>query len=260
MTQRGTSLKIAGKHFADTNFKRILGIISFGCALAAMLVFVIMEEAQTLNGFWATGPVRFFLGVVLCFFPMGQGVAGFVIKNTQSKKNKYWLKILFGLTLLHLIILIQLAAFLRFPLAFAPLDVAWILYIRKLIKTKRVTVKKIFDQTPIIADGPHIDGDTIDVNTADENGLTLLMHAALYNDAQTLRQLLKQPGIDVNSRHPSTGNTSLGLAAWNGHYECAHLLLLHPDIDITIRNNDGLTAFDLARANGHFALADMLRR
>jgi hypothetical protein len=255
-------LKIAGKHFGDTNFKRILGIISFGCALAAMLVFVIMEEAQTLNGFWASGSVRFFLGVVLCFFPIGQGVAGFLIKNTQSKKNKYWLKVFFGLTLLHLIILIQLAAFLRFPLAFAPLDIAWILYIRKLIKTKRVTVKKIFDQTPINTNAPHIDDAvlTLAINEADENGLTLLMHAALYNDTQTVRQLLKEPGIDVNCQHETTGNTSLGLAAWNGHYECAHMLLLHPDIDITIRNNDGLTAFDLARANGHFALADMLRR
>ena len=253
-------MKSLGKYFADTNFKRILGIISFGCALAAMLVFVIMEEAQTLNGFWAEGAVRFFLGVVLCFFPIGQGVAGFVIKNTNSKKNKYWLKVLLGLSLLHLIILIQLAAFLRFPLAFAPLDIAWILYIRKIIKTKRVTVKKIFDQAPLTTDGPHIDEDTLDINIADENGLTLLMHASLYNDYQTVRQLLKKPGIRVNCQHQSTGNTSLGLAAWNGNYECVSLLLLHPDIDITLRNNDGLTAFDLARANGHFALADMLRK
>lgn len=256
-------MKRKRKLFFDTNFKRILGIISFGCAMAAALVFVIMEESQTLQGFWTTGPVRCFLGIVLCFYPAGLGVAGFIIKNPNSKKNKRWLRVILGLTLLHLVILIQLAAFLRFPLAFAPLDIAWIFYIRKLIKTKRITVKKIFDQTPI--DDVHDERALEDAelilaaNTPDENGLTLLMHAALYNDTKTLRRLLKEPGIDVNSQHAGTGNTALGLAAWNGNYESAHLLLLHPDIDISLENNDGLTPFDLARANSHYALADMLR-
>jgi len=256
-------LKTKGKYFYGINFKRILGIISFGCALAAMLVFVIMGEAQTLEGFWAQGSVRCLLGIILCFFPAAQGVAGFLIKNPQSTRSKYWLKILLGSSLLHLVVLIQLAAFLRFPLAFAPLDIAWILYIRKLIKTKRITVKKIFDEPPLyMQDEPLAQEDSLGsaVNTPDDNGLTLLMHATLYNDTKTMRRLLKEPAIDVNYAHPPTGNTALGLAAWNGNYESAHLLLLHPDIDIYARNNDGLTAFDLARANSHYALADMLRK
>jgi len=254
---------VKAKYFIKISPKKVLGIISFGCALAAMLVFVIVGESPELNGFWDKGAVRFWLGMILCFFPAGQGAAAFLIKGVKSPKSLLWLKILFGLTLFHLIILIQLAAFLRFPLAFVPLDAIWIFYLSRLFNTKRITVKKIFEDTPAeVKKEKNLEGELISlaVNTPDERGLTLLMHAALINDAKTMRKLLKQPGININLRHAGTGNTALQIAAGNGNFDCAKILLFTQGIDTSVRNKDGLNAFELASANGYYDIADMLRR
>lgn len=47
-------------------------------------------------------------------------------------------------------------------------------------------------------------------------------------------QLLLNAGANVNSRN-GRGVTSLGLATITGHYEVMKVLLLHPEIDITVQ-------------------------
>lgn len=236
---------------------KMLAIISCILSVFYTSLFVALEYDGRFNGFWHGG-ILIFIGLMFCLFPLFQGIFGFSIKNMQSKKTIRWLRVLLSLTLAHVVFMIVLSSFLTFPLLGVPLDIGWILVIREVIKKKRVTVKKIFDDFPVepvrkreIAEPG--------VNDVDTEGLTPLMRAVLRDDIADVRYLLKQPGLRVNLKHAASGNTALCLAALNGLDESVHLLIMHPSTRIGLQNNEGLCAFDLARANGHYALAEELR-
>ncbi|WP_206680779.1 ankyrin repeat domain-containing protein [Endozoicomonas acroporae] len=90
----------------------------------------------------------------------------------------------------------------------------------------------------------------IDVNEADNNGKTALMHAAANGQTKCLELLLEQEGIDVNKRN-NNNETALIMAANNGHVKSLKLLLAHESIDVNCHANWGPTALMLAAQNGH---------
>lgn len=89
----------------------------------------------------------------------------------------------------------------------------------------------------------------IDVNEADENGVTLLMRVAYNRDFPKLIKLLISKGADINAIDKN-GNTALIVAAISHNVENANMLLKY-NADINIKNNEGkdynfykLTIFD----------------
>ena len=67
----------------------------------------------------------------------------------------------------------------------------------------------------------------IDVNKADMDGFTALMHAVQEGHFEVVRALLAAPGIDVNKRATdgdNEGKTALGMAIHHNKPEAAALL------------------------------------
>lgn len=78
--------------------------------------------------------------------------------------------------------------------------------------------------------------------------MNAIMMAATHNLPQALRHLL--PYIDnINMKGPN-GNTPLMFAAAKGNKECV-ISLLKAGADASIKNTNGLTAYDLAKKNNH---------
>ena len=65
-----------------------------------------------------------------------------------------------------------------------------------------------------------------DINTSDDYGKTLILHAAESNDPKLMNILLKQKNIKVNARDKD-GIAPLHTASENGYTECVKLLLAH---------------------------------
>lgn len=60
-----------------------------------------------------------------------------------------------------------------------------------------------------------------------------------------LTTLLKNPNISVNIQDHESGQTALHRALYVGNIRAARDLLLRNDIDLSIKDIEGLTAFDL---------------
>ena len=74
------------------------------------------------------------------------------------------------------------------------------------------------------------------VKEKDENGATLIHHAAASNQIATMQYLIQSTSISINALD-NNGNTALHLSAKNGHSEAIHLLL-QSGADDTILNSD----------------------
>ncbi len=87
----------------------------------------------------------------------------------------------------------------------------------------------------------------IDVNKAVRYyvGFTPLIEAAQNRWIEIVRELLKHPKILVNQAD-NYGFTALMRASYYGHSEIAELLLQQPGIDVNKATNDGATALILA--------------
>lgn len=84
-----------------------------------------------------------------------------------------------------------------------------------------------------------------------------LFDAVLNDDIEYLRTILRaNPGIDVNVRHPETGDTPLHIAADMGYDDIVAALLAMPRIDVNARSRDEATPLDAAANNGK---ADTIR-
>jgi ankyrin repeat protein len=134
----------------------------------------------------------------------------------------------------------------------------------------------------------------IDVNARDITSFTALIYSASHDHAEVVRLLLAAPRIDVNTRN-TYGWTALHWAAYSGHAEVVRLLLadLRTDVNtgtnfnstalilaayfghagivaalltdprttadtVNLRDRDGNTALDRARARGHHEIATMI--
>merc|ERR550532_3073717 len=92
------------------------------------------------------------------------------------------------------------------------------------------------------------------VNDQGGYGWTPLSVATCNGYLSIVRELLKIPGINVNAAD-SNGCTSLHRAAEKGKAEVAGLLIRSPGADLTIKNNAGKTAEQLARDGNHTSVS-----
>ncbi len=76
-----------------------------------------------------------------------------------------------------------------------------------------------------------------DVNTKNENGESLLMHAVFFNACSSIRVLIKL-GADVNATNKE-GSTALGIAALMNRLEAARILASVPGINLEVKDNIG---------------------
>ena len=83
-----------------------------------------------------------------------------------------------------------------------------------------------------------------------------MLAAVEKGDVKKLAELMRQdPGFNVNKDHEDgDGRTLLYVAC----REDIPLLLAHPDIDVNVKNEFGVTAFCLACANGHTSSVRLL--
>lgn len=86
-----------------------------------------------------------------------------------------------------------------------------------------------------------------DINTTDENGMTLLHWAAWAGHTDICKFLLDN-GADINVRCKK-GWTPLHWATFNGHIDTCKLLI-DAGADPYLPKNDGETAMDLCRNDG----------
>lgn len=82
------------------------------------------------------------------------------------------------------------------------------------------------------------------VNAKNEDGYTPLLWAINAGSTNMVQQLIKA-GADVNAQN-TWGNTALIEAVDYGYADIVKQLLAHSDIDISIENNKGNTALDIA--------------
>ena len=135
-----------------------------------------------------------------------------------------------------------------------------------------------------------------DVNMPGEDDYTPLMLAGGHDDIETVKSLLKAPGIDVNLRsgrdeksallwaaenghkktvqllvkqekerinmnvQDSNGYTALMWGADNGHVGCVSALLQHPGVDVNVLDSDGHSALTWACDKGHTEIVKLLLR
>ncbi|KAL3878319.1 hypothetical protein ACJMK2_030682 [Sinanodonta woodiana] len=90
------------------------------------------------------------------------------------------------------------------------------------------------------------------------DGLKCLHLAAFHNNTEVIRILLSG-GADINAGDAKSGRTILHWAAESGKDELVDLLLWRKDVDINRETYDGITAFELARTNGHVEIMRKFR-
>lgn len=88
-------------------------------------------------------------------------------------------------------------------------------------------------------------------------GTSPLMLASHWGHTEVVRLLLKQGTRGLNLKN-NYGNTPLHFAAYSGREENV-IILLSYNADRTIKNNEGKTAEDMARENGHLTIANKIR-
>ncbi|KLT41743.1 RCC1/BLIP-II protein [Cutaneotrichosporon oleaginosum] len=87
-----------------------------------------------------------------------------------------------------------------------------------------------------------------DPNERDALGRTVLHLASASNTPQAyqfFQILLRNPALSVNLQDYESGYTALHRALYSGNLRAARDLLARPDIDLSVTDNEGLTAFDL---------------
>ena len=85
-----------------------------------------------------------------------------------------------------------------------------------------------------------------------------LLRAARAGHADTVKNLLTTPNLDVNAKD-ERGNTALIEASRFGHDDVVQALLV-AKADVKMRNSDGKTALMLASEGGHTQTVQLLKQ
>jgi len=101
--------------------------------------------------------------------------------------------------------------------------------------------------------------ENIEPDSQDHENRSPLMIAVLEGDLETVRDFLELAlgKIDINYNYARVG-TYLHMAVEYGYLEIVNILLSIPNIDVTIRNSEGLTPLDLAFRNDKKEIAILL--
>ena len=98
-----------------------------------------------------------------------------------------------------------------------------------------------------------------DLSVVDKMGMNLLHYAATRKEnAKAIQFFLDQNIYDINAVN-IIGNTPLHLATKYGDEEGVKILLQVPNINKTLRNHDGQTAYDIAIKNSMWEVAPLLK-
>lgn len=101
----------------------------------------------------------------------------------------------------------------------------------------------------------------MDIESRNGHGMTVMHYAAQHNDAEKIRYLFGKKA-DINATDLN-GWTPLHYAVWNDLFSVAECLI-ELDADVTLKNHDGKTAFDLVKT-AHYdedeenEMSDLLR-
>lgn len=97
----------------------------------------------------------------------------------------------------------------------------------------------------------------IDINGA-VDGYTPLYAASVQGHTDVVRLLLSVPGLDVNNADHKDGETPLLSSAGHGYTEIVKLLLAAPGINVNKANNDGNNPLHAAAGQGHAEIVKLL--
>jgi hypothetical protein len=97
------------------------------------------------------------------------------------------------------------------------------------------------------------------VEAADEEGLTALMHAANNGHTDTVNALSGTHNANVEAAD-KIGWTALMHAAWHGHTDTVNALADTYNANVEVVNQTGETALMIASNRGHTVIVDTLRR
>jgi ankyrin repeat protein len=96
-----------------------------------------------------------------------------------------------------------------------------------------------------------------DVTAVDPGMKATALHAAAYAGRTEPARLLIARGIDVNAQGPYNGYTALHDAIWQNNVETAQVII-DAGADLTLRNHEGQTPQEMAKARGRKQIAAMI--
>ena len=101
-----------------------------------------------------------------------------------------------------------------------------------------------------------------DINARDETGFTALRFASAENNIEIVKVLLEanNPPADPNTTDDTEERTALHVASERGHVEIVNLLLALKNIDVSIKDENGLTAKQLANMRGRDYIVGLLEQ
>ena len=77
-----------------------------------------------------------------------------------------------------------------------------------------------------------------------DNGWTELMHACANNHYDLAELLVKHSIFDINYQVKNNGDTAFHIACRNQALECVNIFLNNEDVDYSLQDINGATAFD----------------
>ena len=96
-----------------------------------------------------------------------------------------------------------------------------------------------------------------DIDAKDYYGLNALNYAIMNEKAEAAEVLILE-GIDVNVQD-NDGFTPLMHAISNRNDEIILMILTYSNVDLTMKNKDQMTAYDIAIAKGYYDIAIKLK-
>jgi len=88
-----------------------------------------------------------------------------------------------------------------------------------------------------------------DVTAVDPGMKATALHAAAYAGRTEPAKLLIEYGVDVDAQGPYNGYTALHDAIWQNNVDTARLIV-EAGANLTLRNHEGQTPLEMARARG----------